>query len=130
MDDWLLHADGGRYDLWVYGPNGFVRELRGSMTGTHATPEIDLEYDVANRSIRVIARNEGRGEVALVVHANVYRTDGPWRLRVAPGRRVIREWALGASHHWYDFTVAGEHFERRFAGRMETGMPTFSDPAG
>jgi phospholipase C len=42
---------------------------------------------------------------------------------------VIREWTLHASHNWYDFTVAGEQFERRFAGRMETGGPAYSDPA-
>jgi phospholipase C len=34
-----------------------------------------------------------------------------------------------ASHGWYDLSVSGEQFERHFAGRMETGAPSFSDPA-
>ena len=129
-DDWLLQADEGRYNLWVYGPNGFVREFRGSLrSGARALPEVALECDVANGSVRVVVTNEGHGEVALVAHANAYRSDGPWPLRVASGRRVIREWSVITSQHWYDFTVIGEDFERRFAGRLENGEPSLSDPA-
>jgi phospholipase C len=129
-DDWLLGADEGRYDLWVYGPNGFVREFRGVLRGSAgAAPEISLEYDVENRSVRMLATNEGHHAATLEVRANAYRSDGPWQLSVPPGRRVVREWSLIASHQWYDFTVMGDYFERRFAGRMETGTHGFSDPA-
>jgi phospholipase C len=128
-DDWHLQFDKG-YDLWVYGPNGFVREFRGALIGTvQGMPEVELVYDVASLNIRMIARNESRAEMTLVVRANAYRTDGPWTLRVAPGRRVAREWSLVASHLWYDYLVTGGHFEQRFAGRMEIGAPSFSDPA-
>jgi phospholipase C len=134
-DSWLPQADEGHqaeghYDLWVYGPNGFVREFRGMLTSiAHAIPEVALEYDVPNRSIQVVVTNEGHREAAVAIRANAYRTDGPWPVRVAPGRHVVREWSLLASDHWYDLTVIGEHFERRFAGRLETGAPSFSDPA-
>ena len=130
FDEWSLHDDEGRYHLWVYGPNGFVREFRGTLrSAAHAIPEVTLEYDAANRVIRFVLTNEGRSDAALVIRANSYRTDGPWAMRVAPGRRVTREWSLTASHCWYDFSVSGELFERRFAGRMETGAPSYSDPA-
>jgi phospholipase C len=35
------------------------------------------------------------------------------------------------SGNWYDYTVsdASSGFERRFAGRMETGRPSVTDPA-
>jgi phospholipase C len=129
-DDWRLHSDEGHYDLWVYGPNGFVREFRGSLNReSRFAPEVELEYDVTNDSIRLIATHEGQHEVTLVVRANAYRTDGPWLLQIARGRRVVHDWDLIASHHWYDFTVTGNHFERRFGGRLETGAPGFSDPA-
>jgi phospholipase C len=129
-DEWLLHADGGRYDLWVYGPNGFVREFRGVLGRPgEALPEVVQEYDVANCAIRLVAGNEGHRETTLVVRANTYRSDGPWALSIAPGRRESREWSLIASHRWYDFTVTGDRFERRFAGRLETGAHGFSDPA-
>ena len=129
-DDWLLVADEGHYNLWVYGPNGFVREFRGVLSeSASVTPEIALEYDVENRSVLLLASNEGRHPATLEIRANAYRADGPWQLSVPSGRHIIREWSLISSHQWYDFTVAGKHFERRFAGRMETGTHGFSDPA-
>jgi phospholipase C len=76
-----------------------------------------------------VITNGGQGEAALSIRANAYFTEGPWPIHV-PGRgSVVREWALSTSHQWYDFTVLGKHFERRFAGRMETGESGFSDPA-
>jgi len=39
---------------------------------------------------------------------------------------------LSASHGWYDFSVTidgDDRFLRRYAGRVETGKPGFSDPA-
>jgi phospholipase C len=76
-DDWLLHVDEGRYDLWVYGPNGFVREFRGVLrTVAHATPEVELQYDAANRSFRLLVTNQGPSEATLAARAIAYRTDG------------------------------------------------------
>jgi phospholipase C len=130
VDTWHLRMDAGYYDLWVYGPNGFVRECRGTMgRGTQPIPEVELVYDPTNLAIRIVATNHGPSEVALVVRANAYRTDGPWTLPIRKGSRAIRHWSLVASRQWYDLTVAGEQFERRFAGRMETGRHSYSDPA-
>jgi len=130
QDDWRLEADDGAYDLWVYGPNGFLREFRGTiMRATHGVPDVKLEYDRVNVAIRLVAAYAGQGEATLTVHANAYRNDGPWTLRVSPGQPAVREWSPIASHHWYDFTVTGEHFERRFAGRLETGTDGSTDPA-
>jgi Domain of unknown function (DUF756) len=68
-----LQADDGHYDLWVYGPNGFVREFRGLLTkGTATIPEVDLEHDVLSGSVRLGAINEGRREATLLVRANAY----------------------------------------------------------
>jgi phospholipase C len=128
-DDWLLREDQGCYDLWVYGPNGFVREFRGNSKSLYALAHARLEYDVPNTSIRLVGMHHGRHQAVLSVHASAYRTDGPWPLRIVPGRRTTLEWSLIASHGWYDFTVGGDEFVRRFAGRMETGAHGFSDPA-
>ncbi len=38
---------------------------------------------------------------------------------------------LHSSYGWYDFSVAGKghpHFSKRFAGKVETGKETFTDP--
>jgi phospholipase C len=114
----------------VYGPNGFVREFGGTLGRPgQAIPEVTQEYDVVNHTIRLLATNGGHRTTALVVRANTYRNDGPWSLSIEPGGQESREWSLIASHQWYDFTATGDHFERRFAGRLETGTHGFSDPA-
>ena len=125
-----LRADQGYYDIWVCGPNGFVCEFRGLVNEeTASTPEVELVYEAARNSIRVVLSNEGRGADLLMLRANAYRKDGPWTLRVIQGRHIVRKWVVNASHGWYDFTVTAEGFERRFAGRMETGDHSISDPA-
>ena len=51
---------------------------------------------------------------------------------MTPGEQATLVLDLASSFHWYDFsiTVAGqENFERRLAGRVETGALGTSDPA-
>ena len=53
-------------------------------------------------------------------------------LDVAGGGKATRNWGLAASGQWYDFAVtcsSDPAFYRRFAGRVETGAHTVSDPA-
>jgi phospholipase C len=129
-DEWVTHPDQGRYDLWVYGPNGFVREFRGSLrTRLSAVPEIRLRYNTTDLALEVIATNSGTEKAILVFQANAYRSDGPWSMHVPAGRRISREWSVAASHRWYDFSIRGEDMELRLAGRIENGRPGFSDPA-
>jgi phospholipase C len=132
QDAWDAGAEQGHgYDLWVYGPNGFLREFRGTLpaTGVRKTPEIEIYYGRDESYIRMIARNDGAKVVRLAIRANAYRAGGPWDFSVASHRRITQDWPVTASHNWYDFTVSGDEFERRFAGRMETGTPSFSDPS-
>ncbi len=129
-DEWLVQSDQGCYDLWVYGPNGFVREFRGCLrSGAATAPEVELRYDTQSVALEMIVTNSGTEKGILTVQANAYRSDGPWTVSVPARGRAGRHWSLVASHRWYDFTVRGENFERRFAGRLEDGTPGFSDPA-
>jgi len=66
------------------------------------------------------------------VRANAYRSDGPWTAKVAGGSMNKLQWDLSGSASWYDFSVtcdADPAFYRRFAGRVETGRDSVSDPA-
>ena len=63
------------------------------------------------------------------MRANAYRSDGPWMLSLGVGKRAGHQWSLVHSGNWYDFTVSGESFERRYAGRLETGAYGTTDPA-
>jgi len=43
---------------------------------------------------------------------------------------VSLEWDVSKSGNWYDLTLkSGRGFAYRFAGRLETGKNTVSDPA-
>ena len=130
-DEWLLEGEEARYDLWVYGPNGFVREFRGKFTpgAQPRLPEVRLEYDIPNTSIQLVARNTSHHEAIFQFRPDAYSQAAPQVIRLPPGstQRISR--SVIASHHWYDFTLAGENFEQRFAGRMESGQPAYTDPA-
>jgi phospholipase C len=48
---------------------------------------------------------------------------------VPGGDAVEHHWPVAGNGNWYDFSVLGQDFERRFAGRLENGRATVSDPA-
>ncbi|MCY1188628.1 Non-hemolytic phospholipase C [compost metagenome] len=73
--------------------------------------------------------NVGTAPVTVTITANAYRDDGPWTLEIAPGDTAVNVWQLAGSGNWYDFSVQAPGFERRFAGRMENGRDSISDPA-
>lgn len=128
---WNTGTDKGAYDLWVLGPNGFHRHFTGAIFASGANPEIRVEYEMAPQlTLRVL--NTGGAPIGVTVTANEYFAAGPWQVQAVPGREVELHWPLAASGNWYDFTlridgVAG--FSRRFAGRLETGRDSTSDPA-
>ena len=118
-----------RYDLWIYGPNGFLREVRGTLSPRSASdPEVKLEYAPRDSAIWLILTNRSAQALSVTVRHNAYRDESQQTLRVAPKKRQVLTWSVVSSHNWYDLTVSTETLERRFAGRMENGRPSFSDP--
>jgi hypothetical protein len=81
-----------------------------------------------DKLLKPTLRIEG-APIKLTIRANAYRTDGPWMLEVRAQSYVSQRWSHMGSNNWYDFTVCGDNFERRFAGRAETGQSSFSNPA-
>lgn len=129
-DSWDVRADAGAYHLWVLGPNGFHRQFQGSVAGTAAAAEIRVCYDSANNAVYLTLINTGSAELAFRVSANAYRADGPWDYPVPARSQVEPYWDLAAFGGWYDFSVSAPGgFARRFAGRLETGRDSISDPA-
>lgn len=125
-------SDSGKYELWVYGTNGYVRTFKGDALFHDSAafkPEVQVCYEPANGQVYVKVHNTGTADGSVTVTANEYRTDGPWPLAVAAGATGMLHWNLDDSGHWYDFTVSANNFERRFSGRVETGKPSVSDPA-
>ena len=133
-DSWDMSADRGKHDLWVYGPNGFVRVFKddAQTIGNVASPECRVCYDIANGDVYVKFSNTGTNACTLTIQDNAYGSVGPWELKVEPGKEVEQNWSLRKSGNWYDFSVTADTakgYMRRFAGRVETGKHGLSDPA-
>lgn len=134
-DTWApVAADAGAYDLWVLGPNGFHRRFTGNVNAArHApSPETRLHYDESRNTLTLTVANTGAAPAVCTVQANAYRKDGPWTLTVPAHGQAVQSWPLDASGGWYDFTLhaasSASEVKRRFAGRMETGKDSISDP--
>jgi phospholipase C len=139
--EWDLRDDEGTYDLWVLGPNGFHRHFtgdvspykyRGKRQGS-PEPEIRIEYERRRDGLCLTLVNRGDAPCTFRLVANAYhhRFD-PITFRV--GARKDRDQFLHLKHsaNWYDFSVRVVElpdYSRRFAGRVETGRHSLSDPA-
>lgn len=124
-DFWLLTENGGRYDLSVYGPNGYFRQFRG---GVQPSPEVTVQYDPEGAGIVMSFENPGTQSYNLSV-ANTYES-GSRAVSLASASRHEERWKLAQSWGWYDLSVTLERqdYLRRFAGHVENGLPSKSDP--
>jgi len=117
-----------RYDLSVYGPNGFLNQFRGSVK--EAGAEVRACYDITNGKLLLTLSNGGKRDCVLFA-ANGYDSADNRSYRLAPGASVQDSWDLSASSQWFDVRVttdAGDGFLRRFSGHVETGRHSFTDP--
>ena len=114
----------GEYDLWVLGPNGFLREFKATHAGA-TEPQAKIRYDASRSLIEWEVVSPKACMLTLV--ANAHRAEGPWKLALAPGEALTRRWLLSGSGHWYDFTARSKTWMHRFAGRLETGVHSVSD---
>ncbi|MET3824689.1 hypothetical protein ABIC16_000382 [Sphingomonas sp. PvP055] len=123
------------YDLTLRGPNGLWRRYAGSLEAGAVAAEVLLLQRGSEGAVELVLRNEGVTPLvfAVAMDSNYPTTGrGTRRITVAPGKQVSDVWKLAASDHWYDLavTVAGDAtFLRRFAGKVESGRPTRTDPA-
>ena len=128
-DDWQLGADQGSYDLEVYGPNGYFQKFSGNIDSMEE-PEFTLDFDYRKGGISVDITNPGKSPIIATINSNAYDHGGPWTFNIAAVKNKKKKWALKSSGNWYDFSVkVGNEYLRRFAGRVETGRPSVSDPA-
>ncbi len=115
-------------DLWVLGPNGFHRHF----AGPRADAQVALVYDADHASVALQLQNRGRRNLTFVGSDNAYASGAQRSIVVRPGGSVADSWPVAASGCWYDLSVRIVQYPgyvRRFAGRMETGRDSISDPA-
>jgi phospholipase C len=137
-DSWQLDGfENNTYQLAIYGPNGFFRSFQGNASD----PQLDIAcaYQkqgsqlTGNVVIQLANLDKSRSyTVEIVDHA--YKNGSKSQVIGGAGTKTAKAWVtldLSKSFGWYDFSVrikGNTVFEKRYAGRVETGKPSQTDP--
>ncbi|PQV53072.1 phosphocholine-specific phospholipase C [Paraburkholderia sp. BL21I4N1] len=137
QDQLPCNAD-GTYDFTVYGPNGFLRRYAGKPVARSwwngsdiARPEVEEGYDVSNGNLQLRLENVGSARCKFSI-VNAYDPGNVITHSVRGGDTDPLYLDLRNAHGWYDLTITVDTdplFARRFAGHVETGKSSMSDPA-
>jgi len=118
------------YWLHLHGPNGFYREFGGQAEGDPL--QIEVTHLGKTGRVRMTLKNAGdHPRTVQVSQADVYGGERR-QVAIAPDSTHFEEWSLNTSSRWYDLTVTCEDvsaFRRRFAGHVESGEASRTDPA-
>jgi len=123
---WLFDSEA--YHLYVYGPNGFFREFRGDSHDPRLT--VSLLSTSQSASLKLVNRDPSQPLTVTVddlAYGDMART-----VAIAAGSSSELPLNLGPSFGWYDLRirVAGAaHYEQRYAGKVEIGRESFTDPS-
>jgi len=130
--DWPLnHFENGQYHLQAHGPNGFLREFRGN--GQDPELEIQCGYQLLDKQagqVVVKVKNLGKKPLELRLEDQAYRNPTVTK-SLGAGKTLSLGMDTRNSYGWYDCSLVVEghrHFGRRFAGRVEFGQHSKSDP--
>lgn len=135
-DEWALKDfDKSQYHLRTYGPNGFYREYNGSVND----PAVDVyaSYESTTKGLTgnlalTFSIPGNHSPLTVEVVDNAYKM--PARHFTIQGESFAPQTImlnLAGSHGWYDVSVhvkGHPDFKKRYAGRVETGKPGFTDP--
>ncbi|NGM63202.1 phospholipase C, phosphocholine-specific [Sphingobacterium sp. SGG-5] len=137
QDQWAIEDFTDRkYHLEIYGPNGFYRAHKGNASNPDVS--INCAYETTgqngkaptgNIALKLANRNAAQAYTVEIVD-NAYKS-GSQKKVLDKGASANIVLDLNKSHGWYDFTVrivGNDVFEKRYAGRVETGKEGFSDP--
>lgn len=133
---WPIAAfENNQYHLRLYGPNGFFRENIGN--GNDPSLEVNCQYETGKLNsqptgnvILTLSNTDSAKSLTVEIKDNAYKKN-TIKKTIKPSATETLVLNLKGSHGWYDFSigVAGfGNFEKRFAGRVENGKETFTDP--
>ena len=133
-DSWQLsNFDGGQYHLQVHGPNGFFREFKGNSKDPQVAVSCGYPYGAGQKptgQLLLKLINNSQSAVNVEITDNSYKTrTRTLLLKAGASQEILLD--LGKSFGWYDHSVklnGNSQFEQRFAGRVETGKTSFTDP--
>lgn len=133
-DEWSINNN-ENYHLQVYGPNGFFREFKGNVNDPLLDVMCEYEASPVNRKsltgkIALRLRNNSKQKLTIAIPDNAYKGKTQTKVLNAGTQTVI---IIDPSKYqgWYDFSVkvnGVNTFEKRYAGRVETGKDSITDP--
>ncbi|MES2571530.1 MAG: phospholipase C, phosphocholine-specific, partial [Verrucomicrobiota bacterium] len=129
-DGWALRD--AAYHLRVHGPNGFYREFRG----TADDPNVDIALEPMRSGgavVRLANRDVKHSFTIHIEDASYGARPQKVQLGSAGSKTSRAEVTIDSSrtHGWHDLRVHMEEaprFEKRYAGRIETGRESVTDP--
>lgn len=112
----------GAYDYEIFGPNGFFRKFKGQNT-----PELEvILVNLASKSqIELTVRNHKKNTVSLQLEDLYGKTKKTIAVQ-KPEEKIIID--LDKNKGWYDLKLTLNDHLWHFAGRIETGKVSVSDP--
>ncbi len=132
-DEWSLKDfKNGNYHLRVYAPNGFFREFAGN--AKDPTIEIYCDYEKKKigagltANILVQLKNNTGKPLTIEITDNAYKA-AKLTKTINGSLSILLD--LQKNYGWYDFTVSvqgNKEFYKRFAGHVETGKESKTDP--
>ncbi|ULQ52724.1 phosphocholine-specific phospholipase C [Flavihumibacter fluvii] len=135
IDNWQMSKfENGHYHLRIYGVNGFFREFSGH--GNDPELVIKCTYEsIKNRftgNIVLTIQNKSGKTQEIDIEDNSYKSPAIHKKIDANNSATSIILNLSKNGYWYDFTVAIRNnplFMARYAGHVETGETSISDPA-
>ncbi len=133
-DTWQLSDfKNDNYHLEVHGPNGFFRSFKGNKGDVDL--DIVCSYELAGKAQKLtgnltIAINNNDTATCTVEVTNHY-TKATETKALDARTSGLMNFDLSKTHGWYDVSVkikGNSLFEKRYAGKVETGKETFTDP--
>jgi phospholipase C len=141
-ENWNINDfENGQYQLLVYGPNGFFREF----TGNKNDPQVQIfcihgfTYDphrlAATHYLQFNFLNNEKKTQTVEITDNSYKTGKRTQfLGPAGSKKAFAEMRINVSesYGWYDHSIiikGWPSMKYRYAGRIETGLASKTDPA-
>ncbi|UPZ38722.1 DUF756 domain-containing protein [Sphingobacterium sp. PCS056] len=118
------------YAFTAYGPNGFMRGFKGQDEALRISASYELGSTKKPTGNLVLhLKNEGQETLDISMKDNAYRL---WNKEITlkAGQSATSIIDTQQEYGWYDISVTllNSPFERHFAGRVETGKHSKTDP--
>jgi phospholipase C len=114
------------YSFRVHGPNGFLRVFEDTAPFSAVTASVG--YDSATGELIFVLHNAGATPREYTTHPLAYSDEAAREHLLAPGETRQDRWPIAASDHWYAIELRSGTAVRQFAGHIETGRVSRSDP--